>query len=559
MAQDRAIGRRKAFTLLVELRCNSYCVFCGQREVDEPLIRTRRRLGLSIPETSYGETRGRYTLGTAVAALRGAREQGFTELSLQGGEPTIWPDLARLIGEARGMGFVFIGVVTNGRKLADRAFAEALLRAGLDGISASLLGPDAETHDAIAAAPGSFDALIKGLRSASAIARDLTRPVTINANVITTAKSVDRLSEQVRLLASCGVQSAGVHLVRFNGLAADPLVREPLRFDIRRITGALRDGMAEAARLGMTLHAVDVPMCLHPRLAADELALLHRRRGVREHHFQAAAFEYDVDPDRPHVRPEACDGCLLDVACRRVPIEYLPSRPADALRPLTPESVGAALDAELAALDPMKAGAAEVVRELCRSVDLLESITGRPGALGAARERLRGALGDLLVLSIARREFAEAVGAFCAFMDLHPRIEWRAGERALSLLRSPPGRLALMAGAVPPAQAEAAPIRLRVGDRFEIAITGSLASPGEVIAEACSPILPAINSTIDQALFAIFALVFCEPFRRAKRLRLTDDTLFIDAGSGFLPAWGLSRPGAITLGARPAARSPDAA
>ena len=560
MSQDAA--RRKAFTLLVELRCNSYCVFCGQREVDEPLIRTRRRLGLAIPETSYGETRGRYSLETAIAALQGAREQGFTELSLQGGEPTIWPDLVPLIAEARRMGFDFIGVVTNGRKLADRAFAEALLRAGLDGISASLLGPDAETHDAIAAAPGSFDALIKGLRNASELARELSLRVSINANIITTAKSVGGLATQVRLLAASGVQSAGVHLVRFNGLAADPLVREPLRFDIREITGALRGGMAEAARLGMTLHATDVPMCLHPRLAADELALLHRRRGVREHHFQAAAFQYDVDPDRPHVRPEACQGCLLERSCRRVPIEYLPPRASDALRPLTPASVRAAVEGELAALDPSELGAADVVRELGRSLDLLEAVAGQEGALAEARSLAKGALGDLLVLSIARQDFAEAVAAFCAYFELYPRIEWRAGGRALTLLRSPSLKLASITGAVPPAQAEPMPIRLRAGhpleSALEIAIAGAMTSSGEVIVEVCRPILPIINTTVDQALFAVFALVFCEPIRRAKRLRLTGDTLEVDAGSGFFPAWGFSRPGAISLAvnAPPAAEVP---
>jgi hypothetical protein len=52
---------------------------------------------------------------------------------------------------------------------------------------------------------------------------------------------------------------------------------------------------------------------------------------------------------------------------------------------------------------------------------------------------------------------------------------------------------------------------------------------------------------VDQGLFAVFALVFCEPIRRAKRLRLEGETLEVDAGSGFFPAWGLSRPGAISL------------
>src|SRR5439155_9612813 len=132
-------------------------VFCGQREVDEALVRARRRRGLTVLENRYGATRGRYTLASATEALVRARADGFSELSLQGGEPTIWPELPSLVAEARRLGFGFIGVVTNGRKLADARFAEALLGAGLDAVTASLLGPDAATHDAVAAAPGAFD------------------------------------------------------------------------------------------------------------------------------------------------------------------------------------------------------------------------------------------------------------------------------------------------------------------------------------------------------------------------------------------------------------------
>ena len=71
---------RKVFTLLVEMRCNSYCVFCGQRQVDEGLVKARRGLGLSMPRTSYGDLRGRYTLETATDALLAARTVGAESL-----------------------------------------------------------------------------------------------------------------------------------------------------------------------------------------------------------------------------------------------------------------------------------------------------------------------------------------------------------------------------------------------------------------------------------------------------------------------------------------------
>ena len=241
-------GARKVFTLLVEMRCNSYCVFCGQRQVDAGLVQARRSLGLSTPPTSFGDLRGRYTLGTATEALRVARTEGFAELSLQGGEPTLFPEIVALVSAARELGFAPIGLVTNGRRLADRAFAEALLGAGLDAITFSVLGHDAATHDAAAIAPGSFDELLSGPSRTRA-----RSPATSAAGSPSTSTSSRRRrpsrTSPLRCASSkaAGVDAASLHLVRFDGLAADPAVVASLRFDARALTSAL----AEAWREGL--------------------------------------------------------------------------------------------------------------------------------------------------------------------------------------------------------------------------------------------------------------------------------------------------------------------
>src|SRR6185295_18687545 len=145
----------------------------------------------SMPPTKFGDTRGRLTLESASDALRQAREDGYTELSLQGGEPTVFPQLPELVAVARGLDFEFVGMVTNGRKLASRDYTRALLDAGLDGLTVSLLGGDAATHDEIAAAPGAFDALVEGLGHAGELvhASGGKLDVKLNANVIVTAPS----------------------------------------------------------------------------------------------------------------------------------------------------------------------------------------------------------------------------------------------------------------------------------------------------------------------------------------------------------------------------------
>src|SRR4029079_11962290 len=91
--------------------------------------------------------------------------------------------------------------------------------------------------------------------------------------------------------------------------------------------------------VGSKLRGADIPQCLHPRFTPDELSLLLRRRGIAGHHYQAAAYDYDVDLERPAARPAACDGCLLVHACRLVPPECLPDRSEDAPHPITINSV----------------------------------------------------------------------------------------------------------------------------------------------------------------------------------------------------------------------------
>jgi molybdenum cofactor biosynthesis enzyme MoaA len=538
-------ARRKVFTLLVEMRCNSYCVFCGLRQIDEPLVRARARVGLSTPPTVFGGLRGRYTLESAVAELRQARADGYGELSLQGGEPTIWPDIVALVREARALGFEFIGIVTNGRKLADAQFAADLVEAGLDGITGSLVGWNADTHDATALVSGAFDELVLGLANASAAAARSRRTVTINANVITSAKTVDHLPEQVRLLAQAGVRAAVVHLVRFSAMGSDPVVRSELRFDVRRMTPALERARAEAARLGISLHASDVPMCLHPRLEIDELRVLLHRSAVKEHQYRGASFGFDGMPSRKQPAIDACDGCLLADVCPRVPPEHLPEPANEALRAITAARVKESADELLATLDPTREDAARLVADRAASVEVLAQLQpGRP-ELAAAVERLREALQDLTRLSYANGRAALMIEAFWSYLGLKPP-GWDLSEVAMAAPRWPAALLAQRTGAVSSDQTMAGP-RLRFGPRYEVALTGGAVERGEMSVETARPIVYPVQSADERLGRALFLACVCVPVRSARAVRVLEDRVLVDAGSGYTTAWTFQRAGAIAL------------
>jgi molybdenum cofactor biosynthesis enzyme MoaA len=534
---------RKVFTLLVEMRCNSYCVFCGQRQVDEGLVKARRGLGLSMPRTSYGDLRGRYTLETATDALLAARTEGYAELSLQGGEPTLFPEIVRLVSAARDIGFEHIGLVTNGRKLANPDFARALLDAGLDAITFSVLGHDATTHDAAAIAPGSFGELLLGLRNAHAVAASIDRKVTLNVNLITTGQTVNHLSEQVRLLSDAGVDAASMHLVRFDGLASDPNVVGSLRFDIRNATNAIADAWREAARVGISLHATDIPLCLHPELRSSELEVLERRVLVSQHHFSAAAFEYDADPTG-RVAPPSCEGCMLAPSCPRVPPEYLPVDPADALHVLTPAVIAAKVDALLADLEPRDHASTGRVREMMRSLTMLSRIAGATVDLDSVFARLEGALGDLAILAFGRHDMAMVIEAVAARLGLHPpkwpaEVVQRSGTTDIT-------ELARAADAVT-VDGDVSEWRLRLAPGFEVALYGARDDCEGARFTRPRAVLRPATGLGDRLVLALFLGCLCPTLRLARRVRVTPPTIEVDVGRGWVTAWSLDRDSVACL------------
>lgn len=90
---------------------------------------------------------------------------GITTFTLLGGEPTIHRDILPMVRYAadRNMG---AWVVTNGVKVSDPDFGQALVDAGLKGGCISLHGRNAEEHDTATRIPGSYAKAMTAIRNA---------------------------------------------------------------------------------------------------------------------------------------------------------------------------------------------------------------------------------------------------------------------------------------------------------------------------------------------------------------------------------------------------------
>ena len=124
-------------------RCNDNCIHCLFKGVD-------------IIEKSYEEW---------VEVINNAKNKGFEIVCFEGGEPSISPDIIKLVSHANTIGFKNILMDTNGRMFANKIFTNKIFEAGLWPVHIALHSWNSECHDSITKSPGSHKQVIQGLRN----------------------------------------------------------------------------------------------------------------------------------------------------------------------------------------------------------------------------------------------------------------------------------------------------------------------------------------------------------------------------------------------------------
>lgn len=120
---------------------------------------------------------------------------GIPHIVFTGGEPTLREDLPVLIEYAERKGLI-TGLNTNGRRLSNRAFLQALLEAGLDHVQITLESHDPAAHDSIVGMRGAWRQTVEGLRNAvSARLYVMTNTTLLQSNSPALAQTLDFLAD----------------------------------------------------------------------------------------------------------------------------------------------------------------------------------------------------------------------------------------------------------------------------------------------------------------------------------------------------------------------------
>jgi len=157
--------------IAVTYRCNNACLFC--------YAGCGQAAGCTTaPRAVTGERE--MTLAETCRVIRLFKEEArIPFFSFTGGEPLLRGDLEEMISYARQIGLQ-VNLITNGT-LATPDRARRLYDAGLRTAQVSIEAPEASTHDALTARPGSFQATIKGIHALQATGISVQTNTTVSA------------------------------------------------------------------------------------------------------------------------------------------------------------------------------------------------------------------------------------------------------------------------------------------------------------------------------------------------------------------------------------------
>ena len=275
------------YALVLHLKTtDDNCPTCGLREVQSaPVFSTpvaapyKADLALTYGCNNacrhcYNEASGKasdqpLTFSQWQSVLDKLAEIGVPHVIFTGGEPTLAPWLAELVETTEKLGLIS-GLNTNGRRLAEPAFAERLKSAGLDHVQITLESDRPEVHNAMTAAE-SFAETVSGVR------RAISAGLHTITNTTLTRQNVDHAREIVDFVHDLGLKTFAMNGMIFSGRGRNN--REALQVEeLYPVLSAVRDRAAE-----LKMRFLWYTPTMYCRLSPLELELGARRCNAGEY------------------------------------------------------------------------------------------------------------------------------------------------------------------------------------------------------------------------------------------------------------------------------------
>jgi MoaA/NifB/PqqE/SkfB family radical SAM enzyme len=126
-------------------KCNSRCIFCGEDSHSS---------SIDTVQTSH-----------LLDFLNAHDPENWTAVNIHGGEPTIRPDFLEILSSIRKKRFKKIILQTNAIMMGVPAFSQRVIDIGIDIYTVGFHGHDGTLMDSLTRLTGSFEKIIRGIRS----------------------------------------------------------------------------------------------------------------------------------------------------------------------------------------------------------------------------------------------------------------------------------------------------------------------------------------------------------------------------------------------------------
>jgi len=137
---------------------------------------------------------------------------GVFILTFTGGEPTLREDLPELLLYAQNKGMV-TGLITNGRRLKDKSYVEALEKTGLDFVQVTLESKKAEIHDLMTGTKGSWKETVAGIKNA------VQTKIYVTTNTTLSKHNANDFLKTIDFIKQLGVAAFGCNSLIYSGKA----------------------------------------------------------------------------------------------------------------------------------------------------------------------------------------------------------------------------------------------------------------------------------------------------------------------------------------------------
>lgn len=169
-------------------------------------------------------------------------EIGVFILTFTGGEPTLREDLPELLLYAQNKGMV-TGLISNGRKLKDKAYVDVLEKSGLDFVQVTLESHKPQVHDSMTSEKGSWKETVAGIQNA------VQSQIYVSTNTTLSKHNAVDFLTTVDYIKGLGVDAFGCNSLIYSGKA--PSASEEFALSVEDLNALLPKIRDKAHMVGL--------------------------------------------------------------------------------------------------------------------------------------------------------------------------------------------------------------------------------------------------------------------------------------------------------------------